>query len=137
MPTSSAGDNRTIKDLSQVRLAENLTVIPGKVSAGGMSTYCAYQADRLASHNCMPRTTSMQARSFTGIIGAYVLCLQGITCSVLSSWKFKPQLTPLHFTMAAAARPDAIVSEQQVHVDISIGNRRLVETQNIHVPRYA
>ncbi|DBA89532.1 TPA: hypothetical protein ACH3X1_016182 [Trebouxia sp. C0004] len=84
-----AGDNKTIKDLTQVRLAENITVIPG----------------------------------------------EGITCSVLSSWKFKPHLTPLHSTLAPAATPDALVSEQQVHVEVNIGNRRLVETQNIHVPR--
>ncbi|KAL0018333.1 hypothetical protein WJX77_003796 [Trebouxia sp. C0004] len=86
---SSHGDNKTIKDLTQVRLAENITVIPG----------------------------------------------EGITCSVLSSWKFKPHLTPLHSTLAPAATPDALVSEQQVHVEVNIGNRRLVETQNIHVPR--
>jgi len=78
----------------------------------------------------------MQARFCTGIIGVIDFCLQGITCSVLSSWKFKPQLTPLYSTMAPAARPDAVVSEQQGHVEVSIGNRRLVETQNIHVPRY-
>ena len=55
---------------------------------------------------------------------------------MLSSFKFKPQLTPLHSTMASAARPDAVASEQQVHVEVSVGNKRLVETQNIHVPRY-
>ncbi len=63
-------------------------------------------------------------------------CLQGITCSVLSSWKFKPHLTPLQSTMNPAARPDAVVSEQQVHVEVTIGNRRLVETKNLHIPRY-
>ena len=31
MPPLSAGDNKTIKDLTQVRLAENITVIPGEV----------------------------------------------------------------------------------------------------------
>jgi len=31
MPASSAGDNRTIKDLSRVRSAESITVIPGQV----------------------------------------------------------------------------------------------------------
>lgn len=38
--------------------------------------------------------------------------------------------------MDPAAVPDAVVSEQQVHVEVIIGNRRLVETHNIHVPRY-
>jgi len=84
-----SGDNRTIKNLSQVRSAENITVIPG----------------------------------------------EGITCSVLSSWKFKPHLTSLQATMNLAARPDAVVSEQQVHVEVSIGNRRLVETKDLHIPR--
>lgn len=31
MPPLSAGDNRTIKVLTQVRSAENITVIPGEV----------------------------------------------------------------------------------------------------------
>lgn len=55
---------------------------------------------------------------------------------MLSAFKLEiqAQLTPLHFTTAPAARPDAVVSEQQVYVEVSIGNRRLVETQNIHVP---
>ena len=94
------------------------------MSRGG-STFCAYWA---ALHNCMPRTAFMQARSCIGITGVIDFCLHGITCSVLSSWKFKPHLTPLHSTMAPAATPDAVVSEQQVHVEVKIGNRRLVET---------
>ena len=72
-------------------------------------------------------------------IGVVNFCLQGITCSVPSSCKFNPHVTPLQSkqsTMDPAARPDAVVSDQQVHVEVSIGNRRMLETQNLHVPRY-
>lgn len=85
----------------------------------------------IACCDCMPRTALMQARACTCFVGVVDVCLQ-----VLSSWKFKPHLTPLQFTMNPAARPDAVLSKQQVHVEVSVGNRRLVETQIIHVPRY-
>jgi hypothetical protein len=86
----------------------------------------------------MPRLHATHSIDASKILHIAVVdfCLQGITCSVLSSWKFKPHLTPLQSTVNLAARPDAVVSEQQVHVEVSIGNRRLVETKDLHIPRY-